>query len=228
MVQVTFGEKSWEEDSAVTGNGRSDFFNMKDDGQYQMRICGKPYEFAAHWYEIGGKRQKVNCAGKDCVLCGVADQKAAKASVRYLVPVIVRSGPGLKQPGVYVTEFGPQVYGQIRGLYKTAAWGNPMQYDIMIDKNSGRGANGTYFTTPGGVKEPFSKQEEAEIREFMERIKINDFIAASSNKDIIEKLGPEGCMKFGVSANGTSRPVQTASEFDFAGSTKSEFDFSAS
>lgn len=227
MVQVTFGEKSWEEDSASVGTGRSDFFNMKDDGQYTMRICGKPYEFAAHWYEINGKRNKVNCAGKDCVLCGVSDQKAAKASVRYLVPVIVKSGPGLDKSGVYVTEFGPQVYGQIRGLYKTPAWGNPMHYDIMIDKNKSRGAQGTYFTTPGGAKEPFTKQEEAEIREFMERIKIQDFVAPSSNGDIREKLGPDGCAKFGISSSNSSKAAPATDDFDFTSSTESDFDFSA-
>ena len=205
---ANFGEKDWEEESA-SGGGKSDFFNMKEDGQYKVRIVGKPHEFAAHWVDAGGVRKKVNCAGKDCILCA----KGQKASIRYLIPAIFRSGPGVSPGQICVTEFGPQVYGNIRNLYKTPDWGNPTRYDVIIDKNKSRGASGTYFVTPAS-KSPLTDQEKADVGEFAQNIDLKEFSAPLSNDLIVEKLGPEVCAALGLSAGNSSSSSETDFNFD--------------
>lgn len=213
---VTFGEKSWEEEAA--GNGQSDFFNMKDNGQYTVRIVGKPHEFAAHWVDAPGLgKKKVNCAGKGCVLC----QKGIKASVRYLIPVIIRDINSVK-----VTEFGPQVYGHIRSLFKNKNWGNPMSYDIMIDKNTNRGAAGTYFVTPVR-KSDFTAEEKAMVKEFLDRMDLRELSAPLTNEAIVEKLGPEFCAALEVSLTGAAvTSGETATDFDDFSADDGTYDFS--
>lgn len=220
-TSATFGEKDWEEESA-SGGGKSDFFNMKDDGQYHMRLVGKPHEFAAHWVEAGGSKRKVNCAGKDCVLC----KKKVKANVRYLIPIIIRRGPGVgesDQNAVKVTEFGPQVYGHIRSLFKTPDWGNPTGYDIMVDKNKGRGASGTYFVTPT-KRIALSDEEKAEVAEFLGRMDLKELSAPLSNELIIEKLGPEISAALGLSLSRVAA-ADPATEFNFEEENASEYTF---
>lgn len=220
MGIATFGEKDWEDESAGGGKGKSDFFNMKDDGQYNIRIVGKPHEFATHWVEGANKKTRVNCAGRDCVLCKVQH----KASVRYLIPVILRKGPGVSKPGtIAVTEFGPQVYGAIRALYKTPEWGNPTSFDMMIDKNKKRGASGTYFVTPLR-KVALTDQEKVDVREFLDSVKLKDFSAPLENSEIVEKLGPELCSALGITAASASSSSGTSTDLDF-GSEDSEYSF---
>lgn len=205
---ANFGEKDWEDESA-SGGGKSDFFNMKEDGQYKLRIVGKPHEFAAHWVDAGGSRKKVNCAGKDCVLC----TKGQKASIRYLIPAIFRSGPGVSSGQICVTEFGPQVYGAIRNLYKAEDWGNPTRYDVLVDKNKSRGASGTYFVTPAKMF-PLTDMEKADVAEFLQSIDLKEFSAPLSNELIIEKLGPEVSAALGLVAGGASSS-SPETEFNF-------------
>jgi hypothetical protein len=209
---VTFGEKSWEDEAA--GNSQSDFYNMKDNKQYTVRIVGKPHEFAAHWVEAPGLgKKKVNCAGKGCVICS----KGLKPSVRYFIPIIVRD-----EKRVAVTEFGPQVYGHIRALFKNSNWGNPMGYDITIDKNTNRGAAGTYFVTPV-AKTDFSAEEKAKVKEFNERIDLRELSAPLTNDAIIEKLGMEYCSKLGIASKSTSASSKPSEEFaDFGSESDSE------
>ena len=222
MSTVSFGEKSWEEESA-SGNGKSDFFNMKDDGQYHLRIVGKPHEFAAHWVESGTVKRKVNCAGKDCVLCA----KKIKASIRYFIPVILRKGPGITEGAntIAVTEFGPQVYGHVRSLYQTPDWGNPTNYDIMVDKNyKGRGPSGTYLVIPTKTI-PLSDEEKAGAAEFIERLKLKELSAPLTNELIIDKLGPDISAALGLSLDSSNS--NPAAEFDYEKETSSAYDFSS-
>jgi hypothetical protein len=226
MGIATFGEKDWEEAGAGGGGGRTDFFNMKDDGQYAVRIVGKPHEFAKHWVEGGGKRLSVNCAGRDCVLCKAQN----KATIRYLVPIILRKGPGVDKAGqIAVTEFGPQVYNAIRSLFKTPEWGNPTSFDMMIDKNKKRGAAGTYFVTPLR-KIALTDQEKADVREFMETIDLKKFSAPLQNDEIVEKLGKEVCAALGISVStgNSSAGGKTAADPDLDfGSDDGEYSFDA-
>jgi len=205
---ANFGEKDWEDESA-SGSGKSDFFNMKDDGQYKIRIAGKPHEFAAHWVDAGATRKKVNCAGKDCILCA----KGQKASIRYLIPAIFRSGPGVTPETISVTEFGPQVYGAIRNLFKTEDWGNPTRYDVIVDKNKARGASGTYFVTPAS-KFPLTDQEKADVAEFLQNMNLKEFSAPLSNELILEKLGPDVARAMGLTAPAASA-AKPETEFNF-------------
>lgn len=206
---ANFGEKSWDEESA-SSNGRSDFFNMKKDGQYKVRVVGKPHEYGVHWVDAGGVRKKVNCAAKDCLLCA----KGLKANVRYMIPAIFRSGPDVKEGSIRVTEFGPQVFGAIRSLYKTPEWGNPNKYDIIIDKDKSRGASGTYFVTP--AKEyPLTDKEKADVVDFLERVNLKELSAAMPNELIIEKLGPDMCAALGIDTGDTDTGSSTSSGSDF-------------
>lgn len=215
---VTFGEKSWEDEAA--GGGQSDFFNMKENKQYTVRIVGKPHEFAAHWVDAPGLgKKKVNCAGKGCVLCA----KGLKASVRYFIPVIVRD-----ENRVAITEFGPQVYGHIRSLFKNKNWGNPMGYDICIDKNTARGAAGTYFVTPV-AKSDFTPEEKAMVKEFLDRVDLKELSAPLDNNGILEKLGNDFAGALGLSAV-SAAPAATATaapstEFDDFSSDDGSYNF---
>ncbi len=210
---ASFGEKGWDEEAP---KGRSDYFNIKDDGQYLMRICGKPHEYAAHWVDgDGGSRIKVNCAAKDCVLC----KKGLKVSVRYLVPVLLRD-----ENRVALTEFGPQVFGGIKKLYKTAAWGNPMGYDIMIDKEKKRGASGMYFVTPI-AKSDFESSEKAMIKEFLERINLKEMSAPSTNEEIAEKLGPQLVARLGLNASSSKASSAAPASGNTASAATDEYNF---
>ena len=224
MAKVAnFGEKDWADESA-SGAGRSDFLNMKDDGQYKLRIVGKPHEFAAHWVEAAGQKKKVNCAGTDCVLCA----KGIKSSVRYLVPAIFRKGPSVTPNTIAVTEFGPQVYGFIRNLVKDEEWGNPTKYDLTIDKNKSRGASGTYFVTPGGSKSDLSDDEKANVAEFLSNISLKEFSAPLTNQVILEKLGPEIAKALGLAgATTASQDSEDNFNFDDSSGGDDEYNFSA-
>lgn len=220
MVSTTFGEKDWEEEGAKAA-GSGDFFPLKDDGQYAIRILGKPHEYASHWVEGPTKKTRANCAGRDCVLC----KAGHKASVRYLLPIILRKGPGVSQPKMAATEVGPQVYNGIRTLYKTAEWGNPTTFDLMVDKNKRRGPSGTYFVTPL-VKKPLTDQEKVDAKEFLEKLNLGKYSAALSNREIIEKLGPELCQMLGIQAGGgqAAAAQSQSSDLDFGGS-EDEYSF---
>lgn len=219
--EVNFGEKDWGEESA-SGGGRNDFFHMKRDGQYKVRVVGKPHEFGVHWIEHNGNRTKVNCAGKGCVLCA----KGLKPSIRYMVPAIFRSGPDVTEGSISITEFGPQVYGHIRALYKTPDWGNPIKYDLIVDKNKSRGASGTYFVTP--AKEyPLSDDEQVAVREFLERVNLREFSASMPNELIIEKLGPEVCASLGLESKASTAPT-AGNDFDFPEEDGDEYNFGGS
>lgn len=192
MTQVTFGEKSWDEDSAgMGGGGSTDFLNMKEPGQYVVRILGKPYEFAVHWLKIDNVNRKATCAGRNCFLCKTG-KKELKASVRYLIPVLSRKDNTCK-----ITEFGTQVYGHIQSLYKTSGWGDPRSYDISIV----RGKNGTapakmYFVTPMS-KEALSDSEKDMVKEFLTRIDLQKMSAPMENDEIAEKIGPQLAVRLG-------------------------------
>lgn len=207
MAKVTFGEKSWDEDSAA-GGGKSDFLNMKENGQYVVRIVGKPYEYAVHWVDADTGKKRVNCAGKSCFLC----KGGLKPSIRYLVSVIHRvKGEG---DSFKIAEFGPQVYGHIRALYKTPDWGDPRNYDIRINKDANRPPANMYFVTPMAPK-PLSESEKAQASEFTSGVKLEDISAPLENFHIAEKLGPALAAKYGWKESNVSSPsIAAVDEYD--------------
>jgi hypothetical protein len=193
-MSSTWGERSWD-DEAVSGNQISDFYNMKENRSYSFRVCSKPYSFATHWLENASLgKKKVNCAGKDCVLC----MKGEKASVRYFAAVLVRD----ENNRAAVTEFGPMVYNRIRALHKNPKWGNPIGYDISITKDTtSKNPSETYTALPDGQKEELTANEKASIKTLLDRIDLNERTSPLSNELIMEKLGPEWCSALGIGAS---------------------------
>jgi len=213
---VTFGEQSWDDEAPKSGS--SDFFNMKEDKQYLLRVVGRPYTFATHWVDgPGGKKKKVNCAQRGCILCA----KGLKASQRYFLPVIVRD-----ENRVAVTEFGPQVYSGIQALYKQSVWGPPTGYDISIDKNTNRDVSKIYFVVPN-PKTPVSDQEKTMVKEFMDRVDLVELSSPLTNEIIVEKLGAEFCRHLGLSMpqSAGASAQSGSSEFDSFGADDTEFKF---
>jgi hypothetical protein len=206
-MSSTWGERSWD-DEAAAGEQRSDFFNMRENKSYSLRICSKPFAFATHWLEdpVLGKK-KVNCAGKDCVLCS----KGFKANARYFVAVIVRE----EGNRVAITEFGPMVYNRIRALHIHPKWGNPVQYDIAITKDTKKkNPSEIYTVLPDGQKEELSANEKAAVKTLLDRIDLNERASPLSNELIMERLGPDWCAALGLSGSTSSTKTSTVQSED--------------
>jgi hypothetical protein len=185
MPKVTFGQlESWGSASSQGGTEKDDFLNMKEDGIYQIRTVteGAPYEFAVHWAQnTEGKARKINCAGRDCLLC----KEGNEPQVKYMIAALNRD-----KNRVQVVEFGKQVYTALKKHAFDPDWGDPRNYDIKIDKDRGRGASATYILTakPTGMG-PLSQEESQKVKEFLTRVNLDRLSAPSTEDEILRKLG---------------------------------------
>lgn len=149
MVNTTFGEVSWDDESpgnSDKGSNTRDTFLRLQNGSNVVRLLTRPHQYLVH---KGIKResdkgygQKVNCsmANGSCVLC----EQGVKPSQRWLLGVIDRRSSSYK-----VLDIPWQVYSQIKKLAKnTEVWGDPVKYDldIVVDRNGG--STGYYSVQP--------------------------------------------------------------------------------
>ena len=187
MAQITFGKlDSWYSEGGG-GNGaafdKDDFLNMREDGKYLLRIAQEgPCIFAIHWgTDVQGRARRVNCAVEGCALCAEAN----KPQPKYIVAAINR-----ERGRVQLVEFGKQVYNQIVNLRKDKDWGDPRNYDIKIDKDRSRGISNTYIVTavPRNIG-PISPDEALMVKDFLARVKVENFAKQSTNEEILRKLG---------------------------------------
>jgi hypothetical protein len=218
MAKVTFGQlDSWDAASSSGGTDKEDFLNMKDDGIYQLRTVttGAPFEFAVHWAEnVEGKARKINCAGRDCLLC----KEGNNAQVKYMIAALNR-----EKGRVQVVEFGKQVYMALKKLAFDPDWGDPRGYDIKIDKDRSRGASATYMVTakPTGMG-PITAEEQVKVKEFLARVNLDRLSAPALEDEILRKLGRKGAQpataqspwnsRSSVSAPKQASPAPTAAE----------------
>lgn len=223
MAQVAFGKLTSWDDASVASSGK-DYMNMKEDGDYPMRVVTDiPYEYPTHWIEEDGKGTKVKCAGRGCILCG----KGNEQKITYAVNVINRTNGRCQ-----VFEFGKQIYDQLHGLAKSSKWGDLRKYDININKKKGRKPM-VYQVTPEPPLAPLSDAEIVMVKEFMKgRGDLDKISAPLSNDDIRQKLakvfgtdseyGDSGAfVRKATESTGkdVSAPTTLDTEFDF-----SEFD----
>jgi hypothetical protein len=151
------GEVGWEETDMPKndGTGRktgSIFLNMKDPGQYKMRIVSKPNQYYCHWVETpDGQRRKVNATldGNDpiCIEMGKGPQVKWYIKVLYRDP---KEGTVLR-----LLDAGPQIVAQIKKLHNDKAnFGNVGKYDVIVLKGP-KGANPLYMVqATGNEKQP--------------------------------------------------------------------------
>lgn len=191
MAMQTFGETGWNESSG--GEGSTDFFNMRENKKYRIRIIGNPHKFAIHWVTTSTGKRRVTCAADGCVLC--AKGKDFKASIRYLIPAYVHN-----EEKPCLIEFGGQVYSAIKALAQSADWGNPREYDIVVDRDTRRPVASIYMITPGGAKRPLTAEQKQDCKAFMERVEeqMKTLASPSTNEVITEKLGTEICAELGL------------------------------
>lgn len=201
--KVTFGKTSWDSPAPSMG-GNDDFMQLNKDGQYVVRILSEsPFEYAIHWTEdVNGQKRRVKCASRDCLLC----QEGIKPQLRFLIEVLNKETDEAK-----LIEFGPQVFNQIASLRSNRHWGDPRGYDIMIDRDKNRGPSGMYSVMPLG-KEPLTEEQKAVVIAFMDRVKdvVGKMAAASTNEEILKKLGRAGAGDDAESTWGTDTPATPA------------------
>lgn len=186
MTMESFGRTGWDE--APSMGGKSDFLDMKDNGEYVVRVIGdQPFKFAVHWTkDVNGKAKKVNCAIKDCALC----KEGEAAKTRYAVEVFVKSTPKGELNECRLMEYGPAVQNHISGLAKNSRWGNPKGYDLAIVKNTNEASPmNVYRVMPLG-KDPLLDTEVSTIKEFLGKdLPVSKWYGPSTNAEIMEKLG---------------------------------------
>ena len=93
MAQFKTGEVDWDSTDVQVQkgglNGEGLFLNMKDPGDYSVRVISKPYQYYAHWVkDAEGKNRKVNCTLENCPIC-VDENKGPQA--RWLLLVLHRN-----------------------------------------------------------------------------------------------------------------------------------------
>jgi hypothetical protein len=150
-INTKVGEVGWEDVETPKNDGSARpksgglFLNMKDAGDYKIRIVSKPHQYYCHWIEIdlpGGKKQrkKVNATldGNDpiCIDQGKGPQMKWLFKVLYRDP---KEGTTLR-----LLDAGPQIVAQIKKLHNNKEnFGNVSKYDIIISKGA-KGANPLY------------------------------------------------------------------------------------
>lgn len=142
--QFKTGEVSFDDIPSDTGGNRRGglYLNMKEQGQYKLRVASKPFQYYCHWVETtDGRRRKVNatCDATDPI---VADQGKGP-QMKWLFKVLhlnTESG----NPEMKILDAGRQIVSQIKQLHDDADnFGNVSKYDILVTKGP-KGANPLY------------------------------------------------------------------------------------
>jgi hypothetical protein len=209
-----FGQVAWGEEIS------NQYLSFKKDGDYNLRFLNDPYMYAVHWVvDAQGKTRKVNCAGKDCVLCkevaaGLLPE-SCKAKTTYVVEVLNKDLNKCQ-----ILEFTKSVYVGIGILKKKKAWGDPRHYDIVVTKDkSAADPKLIYTVSPGGAKEPLTPEELQKVEDFLKTSNLAEIAEPSTNDVILRKLGriesevPPAQLASG--ASGAVAAVASAEDFNF-------------
>lgn len=143
--QFKTGEVNFDDipSEGSTGQRRgASYLNMKDPGQYKIRIVSSPHQYFCHWVEtVDGRRRKVNatCDSTDPI---VADQGKGPQK-KWLLKVLHLNGDG-GGPELKILDAGRQILSQIKALHTDEEnFGNVSKYDIIIKKGQ-KGENPLY------------------------------------------------------------------------------------
>src|SRR5208283_479783 len=157
---------SWDQINNVTDS----LFVRLDEQRTQVRVLGEPVVYARHW-TIGstGENCTVKCPDfgnitrKSCPVCAMGDAKS-KARIRAIFPVIDRRTQSIK-----LLDIPQTVAAQIKSLKNNADWGDPINYDITIQKNkSARKVD--YQVLPASSRTPITPAEDALVRDFLAKV----------------------------------------------------------
>lgn len=172
---------SWDQISNV-GSYESLFVRLED--RIQVRVLAEPAVYARHWTTGSmGQKATVKCpnfsnpAAKNCPVCAVNE----KPRIRAIFPVIERASGKVKLLDVPQT-----VAAQIKSLINSE-WGDPVNYDVTIQKN--KVAQRTdYQVLPAASKKPLSQAEIALVNEFYAKVDYKTYALPHTAEEIIAIL----------------------------------------
>jgi hypothetical protein len=155
----------------VSASGRYLSFGKGDKGRtIQVRLTSRPKYVLQHWIGPEGGRKVVKCEGDDCKYCGkdVPPKERVRKDARWGWIVIDREidlnkGVPIKEPKVKLFTGPTLIAKKIKKLAENKQWGNPLLYDIVIERTEDPGA-AYYEVTPvpdGKGKEITKKEKEA-------------------------------------------------------------------
>ena len=148
-------ESSWQQltESFANEDGPRVPFMKLQPGKNVIRIASNPSKIYQHWEKtFDGKLRKVTCIGKECPLCAIGHQPSA----RYQLKILDKLDPD--DPQAKVLETGAAVIRQISNYANDEDYGNPLEYDIKIQKE-GIGRETRYSVTASPHKRPLSDRE---------------------------------------------------------------------
>ena len=186
--------------------GSNEFVKL-EEGSNVVRIFTKPYQFYTVWTkDAAGKERKIRSAVENCPLV----QRGEKPSARWYIGVLNR-----KNNKASILEVGPQIYKQVLGLRKKAAWGDPRTYDIDIERQP-KGSQPLYVVSPE-PKTVLTDEDKIEIKDFVGRVDLVKMTEAPTPEQVREQLG----------ISETPSPSDDFNDFQSTGTDdEDDFDFS--
>ncbi len=165
MAQFKTGEVDWDSTDVQVQkgglNGEGLFLNMKEAGDYSMRVISKPYQYYAHWVkDAEGKNRKVNCTLENCPVC-VDENKGPQA--RWLLLVLHRNVD--KGNEVKILDCSTQIFGQLKALKNHEKWGDLRTYDVTVTR--GRKGQNPLYNVNATPKEDLSADEKNLLKQYM-------------------------------------------------------------
>lgn len=146
---TNFGKTSWDAEVNKPKKSSKDLFMKLKEGDNQVRIITKPYEYAVHFYKaheddpgFGERILSSSYHGKDPIV-----DKGFKPKSRYLVGIIDRSTQSYK-----ILDLSISAFKGIQEIVRDSDWGDPCQYDINIKVDKNGGPNGYYSVIPKSKK----------------------------------------------------------------------------
>lgn len=141
------------------------------NGKNKVRIGSKPYVANIHWEDSSdGKKKKVICPGNGCPVCNAN----RKYDPRYYIKVINRD-----DEQATILECGPMILTQIKRYASDNDYGNPMNYDISINK-AGEGRDSKYSVMASPHKSPLTAEEKA----LLDTVDVSSYINPTPIDDI--------------------------------------------
>jgi len=217
MSDFQTGEVSFDDipDSSGGQNRSGSYLNMKESGDYKIRVTSKPFQYYCHWVETAdGRRRKVNatCDATDPIIAqGKGPQK------KWLIKVIHLNDES-GSPQMKILDAGSQILSQIKQLHKDKEnFGNVSKYDLIITKGA-KGANPLYTVKPTGSE----KNSRPLIKEEKEMIKASSDKDSDSFIDLSKLTTPWTADRINEVINGEDQKKEEEKSED---SSTDEFDF---